>query len=123
MGGHPVKIRFAVLAAACLLSGCATQPRPLPHYAKDGGSVSQEQFLQERYVCLQQAQQGKAVGGGDQYGSSYVASVVTNKQIFISCMGARGYRADADGPLTVPRDAVVMTHKGFGNVLLPDGGL
>jgi hypothetical protein len=118
-----MKIRLAMIAAACLLSGCATQPRPLPHYAKDGGSVTQAQFLQERYVCLQQAQQGRAVGGGDQYGSSYVASVITNKQIFISCMGARGYRIDPDGPLTVPADAVVKTHRGIGSVLLSDGDL
>jgi len=119
----PAVPRSGVLIVACaiVLSSCATQsPRPTPHYAKDGGSVTQEQFLQERYVCLQQAQQGKAIGGGDQYGSSYSASVITNKQIFISCMGARGYRIDPEGSLVVPRDAVIQTHKGLGNILWSD---
>jgi hypothetical protein len=110
-----------MIACAVVLTGCATQERPMLHYAKDGGSVTQEQFLQERYVCLQQAQQGKAVGGGDRYGSSYSASVVTNKQIFISCMSARGYRVDPNGPLTVPRDAVIRTHRDFGYLQLSDG--
>jgi hypothetical protein len=92
----------------------------MPHYAKDGGSVTQEQFLKERYVCLQQAQQVSAVGSGDRYGAAYSADVITNKRIFISCMGAQGYRLDPNGPLTVPHDAVISTYQSFGNVRWTD---
>jgi hypothetical protein len=118
--GGVMRLSLTMMVCAIVLSGCAAHERPMPHYAKDGGSVTQEQFLQERYVCLQQAQQGRAVGGGDQYGASYSASVVTNKQIYISCMAARGYRVDPNGPLTVPRDAVVRTHRSLGYLELSD---
>ena len=38
----------------------------------------------------------------------------------ISCMGARGYRPDANGPLTIPNDAVISTYQSFGNVRWTD---
>ena len=106
--------RCSLVACMIVLSSCAGGPRPTtPHYAKDGGGVTQEQFLQERYICLQQAQQGTASGGGNQYGSSYSAGVITNKQIFISCMAARGYRVDPEGPLVVPGGAAIRIRSGY----------
>jgi hypothetical protein len=51
--------------------------------------------MQDRYVCIQQAQQNRAAAsGGDAY-----AAVVVNRGVFMSCMGARGYIFDPNGSL------------------------
>jgi hypothetical protein len=77
------------------------------HWSRAG--TSQEAFMKDRYVCLQEAQQGRSAGYVDRYGGSSVGTVVTNGPLFTSCMIARGYSKDADGLLVAPPEAVVRT--------------
>ena len=76
-------------AVALILGGCAAaQPS---HWEKPG--ATQEAFMRDRYVCLQQTPQDRA--------GNY------NTTLFASCMGARGYKEDPNGDLSPPPQAVV----------------
>jgi len=55
--------------------------------------ATQEAFMRDRYVCLQQTPQDRA--------GNY------NTTLFASCMGARGYKEDPNGDLSPPPQAVV----------------
>jgi len=66
-------VRAFLGAVALILGGCAAaQPS---HWEKPG--ATQEAFMRDRYVCLQQTPQDRA--------GNY------NTTLFASCMGARGY--------------------------------
>jgi hypothetical protein len=95
------------LLSTIMLAGCASQPMRPMHWSK--ADTNQEQFMKERYVCLQEAQQGRSAGYVDRYGGSSVGTVVTNGPLFTSCMMARGYAQNTDGPLVAPPEAVVRT--------------
>ena len=79
----------------------------LPRYSKEGPHVTQEQFMQTRYVCLQEAQQARSGSQVNRYGGSSFTTVVSNSPIYMSCMAAHGYRKDSMGPLVVPPEAIV----------------
>jgi hypothetical protein len=90
----------ASLALALTLSGCA---RAVPaHWAKPG--ADQTTFMQDRYACIQQSQQNKAVWDNGQNGGG-VATVVTSRGMLVSCMAAKGYSLDPNGPLVAPVEA------------------
>ena len=89
---------------------------------KAAASLKNNSCKSDTFACNKHSK-AKRSAEADQHGSSYSASVITNKQIFISCMGARGYRIDPDGSLMVPRDAVITTYQSYGYVRLPDGKL
>src|SRR6516165_2012852 len=77
----------AYLAVALILGGCAAaQPT---RWEKPG--ATQEAFMRDRYVCLQQTPQDRA--------GNY------NTTLFAACMGTRGYKEDANGNLFPPPDA------------------
>jgi hypothetical protein len=93
-------------AVAILLSGCVRQPPPPPaHYAKAG--ATQEQFMKDRYACVLDAQQGRSAAVVGQYGGSSYGTVVTSRGVFTSCMAARGYNIDPNGPLVTPPEALI----------------
>jgi hypothetical protein len=71
------------------------------------GCAPQETFLQDRYAFLQQAQQNRSIGLADQTVGAFAGTVVTNEQLFVSCMIARGYVKDENGNLFLPSEAVV----------------
>lgn len=92
-----------LLVALFALAGCAATP-PI-RWAKEGGN--QDQFMQDRYACIQQAQQhrsGAYVNDGT--GSAY-GTVVISQGMFTSCMGARGYAMDDKGPFVAPAGMIV----------------
>jgi hypothetical protein len=89
---------FAV--SAIILSGCVTKPTPMLRYSKPGGT--QQQFLEDRYTCLQQAQQPRSAGFVNQYGGASSGTVVTSRAVFLSCMSVKGYSLDADGEFAAP---------------------
>jgi hypothetical protein len=82
----------AVAVCMSLLGGCARQP-PV-RFSKVG--ATQELFMQQRYVCIQQSQQNRAAANN--YGA--YAEVIVNRGVFMSCMGAQGYQFDPNGHLT-----------------------
>ena len=75
----------AYLAVALILGGCAAaQPT---RWEKPG--ATQEAFMRDRFVCLQQT---PLVAGN------------YNTTLFAACMGARGYKEDANGNLLDRRE-------------------
>jgi hypothetical protein len=102
-------MKFIAMTACALLSltGCATKPLTPARWSKAGGT--QEMFMQDRYACLQQAQQPRTAGIVDSSGGSSFGTVVTSQGLLVSCMGARGYTPDPAGPFAPPPEAVVQT--------------
>lgn len=78
-------MRFILIAAvAVFAAGCAQ-----PVWVKPG--ASQSDFATDRYTCMQDSQQ--RVGGAvvNQFGGSATNTVVTNGNLFRSCMNAKGW--------------------------------
>lgn len=75
---------FLIAAAAVLAAGCAQ-----PVWVKPG--ASQNDFAGDRYSCMQDSQQ--RVGGAvvNQFGGSATNTVITNGNLFGSCMNAKGW--------------------------------
>ena len=98
------------VAVLLILSGCAQNPSPpvpMTHWSRAG--TDQTTFMQDRYVCLQQAQQGIRSEWSARYGSgSGLATVVTNGSLYYSCMAAHGYTLDLHGPLAAPQGMGVL---------------
>ena len=93
------------LAVAVMLSlgtvGCGA-----PNYRSDRGA-SQDQFMQDRYSCAQEARGVSSSGYADRYGAATRGGTSVNRSLFMSCMAARGYYQDSNGPLVVPQGAVI----------------
>jgi hypothetical protein len=66
-----------------LLAACVVQ-HPAQRYTRP--DTTQEQFMQDRYECLQEAQRGPA----------------TSCTLISACMGARGYLLNPAGDLAPP---------------------
>lgn len=88
-----MNLLFLVRASLCgtaafvyiaILSGCA----PLV-WTKPGGA--QSDFAEDRYACLQEAQQREARAQVGRFGGSAIDSVQTNTGLFGACMNARGW--------------------------------
>jgi hypothetical protein len=101
-------MRTIFIAAGLVLAGCATKPGPLvpAHWSRAG--TDQATFMQDRYVCLQQAQQGRSAWEASHGSGSGSASVITNGDLYLSCMGAKGYRRDPNGSLAAPAEMGVI---------------
>jgi len=82
-------MRVIPLVVAAGLVGCA-QPPPM-RFAH--ASANQQTYLQDRCVCIQQAQQNRSGAYVNAYGGSSQSKVVTSRGVFLACMGARGYRS------------------------------
>lgn len=95
----------AAIASALLIAGCVSPP---PRYASERGATMQ-QFMQDRYQCAQEARGQGSEAYVDRYGGASRSSVTVNRSLFSSCLAARGYRLDPNGPLIVPPDAIVRT--------------
>ena len=79
-------MRAFLIAMVLVLGGCAaSQPQ---HWEKPG--ATQEAFMRDRFVCLQQTPLDRA--------GNY------NTTLFAACMGARGYKEDANGNLLDRRE-------------------
>ena len=65
-------------------------------------NVDEAQFLKDRYECLQQAEQrvsGAYIGA---YGGVANSQMVPSCGVWTSCMGARGYVVEPNGPFVAP---------------------
>ena len=81
--------KIILTALLVLLSGCTHTPPSEYNWSKDGST--QRDFNQDRYVCLQESQQGVASGAYSQYGGRSRAYVRTNYVLYNACMQARGW--------------------------------
>jgi hypothetical protein len=97
---------LAVIGAVVALNfaSCAKPPPMRFTHA----TATQQIYMQDRYVCIQQAQQGRSGAYVNQYGGASQSTVVTSRGIFLACMGAKGYSVDPNGPLTTPPESVVF---------------
>ncbi len=94
--------RASLLVAFCLLAsaGCA---KHVQYVRWDKSGVTEQQFLNDRYTCLQEAREQRAGGYANPYGAQYGSRTVVNMSIFQACMAARGYtRNDASGQFGAP---------------------
>jgi hypothetical protein len=83
---------FALVMHCFALSGCyAIQSSEMNAKRYTHRTADQQQFMADKYECLQQAQQGHSVPS--------VNSAEGFAIIYSTCMGARGYREDPNGPL------------------------
>jgi hypothetical protein len=80
--------RHAAIAISLILAGCAT-PRAQTEWHKAGASHAE--FSQDRYSCLQQSQQRASTASVGAYGGSSSSQIVTNDQLYGSCMNAKGW--------------------------------
>jgi hypothetical protein len=105
---------FLVVTALCgslLLNACAGQPAATPQvmrYSKAG--ASEQEFVQDRYACVQQAQQPRTAGYVGPYGGASRGVIVTNSAVFLSCMSAKGYSWGPEGTFApAPETAIRMS--------------
>jgi hypothetical protein len=71
---------LAVAVCTNALSGCTHAPP-----------------LKDRYACIQQAQPTRSVASINQGTGGAYSAVVVSQDVFMSCMGARGYTLDPIG--------------------------
>lgn len=85
----------AVIAIVCCiaLSGCSKPPL---RFSKLG--ADQQTFMQDRYICIQEARKQTAYADT----THATMDVKVDGGVFTSCMGAKGYTIDPNGPLTAP---------------------
>ena len=96
------------------ISGCAP-----PTYVRwiNRNNATQEQFMQDRYSCLQETQQRVSNTFVNQYGGAANSQVMPTCSAFSACLAARGYyRSDTtnladfnqSGSLYVPKGAEIQ---------------
>jgi hypothetical protein len=93
------------VAAIVFLAACAFEPLHYGPWTKAG--ATEEEFMKDRYECLQQAQQRVSGAFVNGYGGAASSEVVSNCGVWVSCMGARGYTLDPNGNLNAPQEMVV----------------
>lgn len=86
-------MRYTLLLAGLLTSGCASQPVRFSHATADDRT-----YIKDRYQCLQEARGQHAQGSR----AGYESKGVVNGGLFRSCMSARGYRPDPNGQFAPP---------------------
>lgn len=102
--------RFILAGGAlvmCFLAGCETvsiSPVPADRFSK--GGASQDDFMKDRYQCLREGQRSVSssyiTGQNGFIRGSGAGGVVVSQSLFRSCLSARGYNLDPNGPLVAP---------------------
>src|SRR5690348_11555147 len=77
--------RAGGFCTALALSACASQ------MAWEKPGASQNEFAQDRYVCMQQSQQPSSSAFVNAYGGAASSGVITNGNLFNACMNSRGW--------------------------------
>jgi hypothetical protein len=65
--------------------------------------VTQQQFMQDRYACLTQAEQPSSGSFFNAYGGAASSRIVASCGVYKACMGAKGYTLDPNGTLATPQ--------------------
>jgi len=98
---NTVARKSLVVAMVVAVASCVA-PRPLTVIRYSHPTATQDQFMKDRYECLMQAQQGQSGAVVNQYGGVASSGVITSCGVWVSCLGARGYVRDPNGPLAPP---------------------
>lgn len=104
---------LSIVVALAAICGCA------PSYIRwvSNNGAGQDQFMKDRYSCLQETQQRISNAYVNQYGGAANSSVAPPCSAWKACMAARGYYQVANtsslddfkqrGSLFVPEGAVI----------------
>lgn len=104
---------LSIILLVTAISGCA--PTYIRWMTTTG--ATQQQFMNDRYACLQQTQQRVSGAYVNQYGGAASSQVVPPCSAFNACLAARGYyRADTANPadfsqagsLSVPQGTAIQ---------------
>lgn len=87
---------YRVLLSVSILALCGCASTEMIRFSKPG--ASQEEFMRDRYGCLQETQQD--VGIANEHGA--VRRSVTNAPLYNSCMAVKGYQLDPKGAFAPP---------------------
>src|ERR1035437_798853 len=81
---------IGIILLIAVLGGCATMP---PTYIRwmTSTSATQQQFMQDRYACLQETQQRVSGAFVNQYGGASSSQVMPPCSAFNACLASRGY--------------------------------
>lgn len=108
-----MRISFLPAMIIVALQGCA-QVQPQPAQAVQmrytNYAATQEQFLRDRYACLQETQQrvsGAVISG---YGGAARSQVIPSCSAMSACLAARGYLRSSNGNLVVPPGTEIQCH-------------
>jgi hypothetical protein len=93
--------RVLLLSTFASIVACAMTRPPAQRYVRP--NTTQEQFMQDRYDCLQEAQR-QSPYPATPYGPS------TSCELISACLGARGYSANPQGDLAPPENVAVLCH-------------
>jgi hypothetical protein len=97
---------IAIAALNLSLVACApVKPVPIRHFTRP--ETTQEQFMKDRYECLQEAEQRVSGAYVNSYGGAASSQVIANCGVWVACLGARGYTVDPNGNLSAPREMIV----------------
>jgi hypothetical protein len=100
---------LSLVVAGMTLSACAGaslgDPPPMLRFSDP--TATQQQFMKDRYACMQEARQVRSnavVTSVPQYGGvgSARTDVIISRPLLLGCMGARGYVVDPKGSLVAP---------------------
>ena len=91
--------------AVLMLAGCGTTQR----FTRP--ETTQAQFMQDRYACMQQAEQQYSSAFANQFVLTAGSETRPNCGVWLSCLGARGYVVDPNGSLAAPKDMIVHCHR------------
>jgi len=79
--------KILTIVAIVALSGCASSV-----YWNFPSGGTDQQFRQDDYACIQESQQQTSSAYVGPYGGNAQSYTAPNKQLYKSCMYARGYR-------------------------------
>lgn len=100
-----------LFVAGIFISACAHRvpAQTIFRYSKSG--ATQEQFMPDRYECMKDAQQRVSGAAVNQYGGAANSETVVSCDVWVVCLGARGYQVDANGTLGPPPGMVARCRK------------
>lgn len=104
-------VRSGLVIGALFLAGCAATP---VRYT-NSQSVSEAQFMRDRFDCAQRAS-GRNVSSSGNAVTGWASASMTSRteiddNLFLACLASRGYIRNPDGPLIVSGQALVKTSR------------
>ena len=100
-----MRTAIATIGLVAMLAACAPTPRKTLAYTR--ANTTQDQFMKDRYECLQEAEQRVSAAAVNQYGGASSSQIVPSCGVWTSCLGARGYVVDPNGNLSAPPGMIV----------------
>jgi hypothetical protein len=98
----------ALLLAALAVFLVACTP-PLTRFTRP--DTTQQQFMKDRYECLQEAEQRVSGAFANSYGAAASSHERANCGLWYGCLAARGYALDKAGDLAAPQGTAVLCYR------------